>query len=349
MRMLRLLVLAAVALLLGGCGTVGYYSQAARGQLDLLRRATPIDEALRRDTVPEATKVKLRAVLRIREFASRELGLPENGSYKRYADLGRRYALWNVFGAPEFSIEPVTSCFPIAGCVSYRGYFAEADARVAGDALRARGYDVFIGGVPAYSTLGWFDDPVLSTFIHYPQAELARLIFHEIAHQQLYVKNDTGFNESFAVTVEQAGVARWLAKFGNERERAAHARAQRIRGEFVALLAKYRKRLASYYLQDLPLEQRREGKARQFAQMEEEYRQLKTAWGGFAGYDAWFAGKPNNATLASVALYTELVPAFTALLAREGGDLPRFYAAVKELAQLPKDEREARLRASLGH
>ncbi|MGP1684369.1 MAG: aminopeptidase [Giesbergeria sp.] len=345
--MRQLLLLAALALMLGGCGNLRYYSQALSGQLDLLRRATPIEEELRRDAVPAAIKAKLRSVLRMREFASRELALPDNGSYKRYADLGRRYAIWNVFAAPELSIEPVTSCFPIAGCVGYRGYFAEADAQAEGAALRERGYDVYVGGVPAYSTLGWFDDPVLSTFIKYPDAQLARLLFHELAHQQLYVKNDTRFNESFAVTVEQAGVERWLAKNGDERERSAYARLQLIRREFVALLAKYRAILERYYLQDLPLEQKRLGKARRLAEMEDEYRQLKASWGGFAGYDRWFAGKPNNATLVSVALYTELVPAFTALLEREGGDLPRFYAAVKQLAQLPKEERDARLRAVL--
>jgi len=343
MRMRRLLLLVALASLLGGCATLRYYSQAVSGQLDLLRRATPIDEELRKDAVPAALKAKLRAVLRIREFASRELALPDNGSYTRYADLGRRYALWNVFATPEFSTEPVTSCFVIAGCVGYRGYFGEAGAEAEGAALRERGYDVYIGGVPAYSTLGWFDDPVLSTFIQYPESELARLMFHELAHQRLYVKDDTRFNESFAATVEQAGVERWLAQNGNERERAVYARQQRMRREFVALLVKYRALLEQYYRQDLPPEQKRLGKAQRFAEMSEEYRQLKESWGGFAGYDRWFAGKPNNATLASVALYTELVPAFRALLAREGGDLPRFYAAVKQLARLPKDERDARL------
>ena len=347
MGMRRLLLLAVLAPLLGGCSTLGYYSQAVRGQLDLLRRATPIEQELASDAVPVALKAKLRTVVRIRAFASRELGLPDNGSYKSYADLGRRYVLWNVFAAPEFSIKPVTSCFPIAGCVSYRGYFAEADAQAAGTALREQGYDVHIGGVPAYSTLGWFDDPVLSTFIGYPDAELARIMFHELAHQLLYVKDDTRFNESFAVTVERAGVERWLAQNGNENERAAYARLRGMRRGFVALIVKYQGILEQYYQQDLPVRDKRLGKARRFAEMQEDYRRLKASWGGFSGYDRWFAGKPNNATLASVALYTELVPAFTALLEREGGDLPRFYAAVKELARLPRDEREARLRSAL--
>jgi predicted aminopeptidase len=343
MRAPRLLLYAALMPLLCGCATLRYYSQAVSGQLDLMRRAVPIDEQLARDAVPAALKAKLQAVLRIREFASRELALPDNGSYRSYADLGRQYALWNVFAAPEFSLEAISSCFVLAGCVSYRGYFREADAQAEGAALRAQSYDVHVGGVPAYSTLGWFDDPVLNTFIQYPEAGLARLMFHELAHQVLYVKNDTRFNESFAATVEQAGVERWLAQSGSDRDRAAYERLQRMRNEFVALILKYRAILEPYYRQDLPVEEKRLGKARRFAEMEEEYRQLKASWGGFAGYDRWFAGKPNNATLASVALYTELVPAFQALLRRAGGDLPRFYAAAKDLAKLPKEERDARL------
>jgi len=347
MRARRLLLLAALAPLLCGCATLRYYSQAVGGHLDLMRRASPIKEHLGRDAVPAAIKAKLQAVLRIREFASRELALPDNGSYRSYADLGRQYAVWNVFAAPEFSLEPVSACFVFVGCVSYRGYFGEADAQAEAAALRERDYDVHVGGVPAYSTLGWFDDPVLSTFIQYPVAELARLLFHELAHQLLYIKNDTRFNESFAATVEQAGVDRWLAQNGSERERAAYERLQSMRREFVALVLRYRAALEQYYRQDLPVEEKRLGKARRFAGMEEEYRQLKVSWGGFAGYDRWFAGKPNNATLASVALYTELAPAFSALLLGVDGDLSRFYAAVKELAKLPKDERDARLRSVL--
>jgi predicted aminopeptidase len=343
MRSHRLLLYAALAPLLCGCATLRYYSQAVSGQLDLMRRAVPIDEQLARDAVPAALKAKLEAVLRIRRFASRELALPDNGSYKSYSDLGRPYALWNVFAAPEFSLEPVNSCFAFTGCVSYRGYFSEADAQADGAARRAQGYDVHIGGVPAYSTLGWFDDPVLNTFIHYPEAELARLIFHELAHQLLYVKSDTRFNESFAATVEQAGVERWLAQSGSDRERAAYEHSQRMKREFVALVVKYRAILERYYREDLPVEEKRLGKARRFAEMEEDYRQLKASWGGFAGYDRWFAGKPNNATVVSVALYTELVPAFQALLRGVGGDLPRFYAAAKDLAKLSKEEREAKL------
>lgn len=347
MRARCLLLLAALVPPLCGCDTLRYYSQAVGGHLELMRRAAPIGEQLESDAVPAALKAKLQAVLRIRDFASRELALPDNGSYKHYADLGRQYVVWNVFAAPEFSLEPVSSCFVLAGCVSYRGYFSEADAQAAGAALRAQGYDVHVGGVPAYSTLGWFDDPVLNTFIQYPVAGLARLVFHELAHQVLYVKNDTSFNESFAATVEQAGVERWLAQSGNADDRAAYERLQRIRDDFVALILKYRATLEQHYRQDLSVDAKRLGKARVLAEMEDEYRRLRSAWGGFAGYDRWFAGKPNNAMLASVALYTELVPAFRAMLDHEGGNLGRFYAAAKALAKLPKKERDARLRSVL--
>jgi predicted aminopeptidase len=344
MKRLRcLLLLAALAPLLCACGTLRYYSQAVSGHLDLMRRASPIEEQLGSDAVAAALKARLQSVLRIRAFASHALALPDNGSYKSYADLGRQFAAWNVFAAPEFSLEAIRSCFPFAGCVGYRGYFVEADARAQGATMRDQGYDVHVGGVPAYSTLGWFVDPVLSTFIHYPEAELARLIFHELAHQLLYVRNDTRFNESFATTVEQAGVERWLAQNGNEHDRAAYERSQRMKREFVVLILKYRTILEQYYRQDLPLEEKRLGKARRFAEMEREYAELKLSWDGFPGYDRWFAGKPNNATLISVALYTELVPALRALLEREGGDLPRFYAAAKELTGLSAEERRARL------
>ncbi len=347
MRARYLLLLALVAPLFYGCSSLRYYSQAVSGHLDMMRRAAPIEEELTRGKLTPALKAKLQAVLRIRDFASRGLALPDNGSYKRYADLGRPFVAWNVFAAHEFSVEPVGYCFPVAGCVGYRGYFAEAGAKAESAALRERGYDVHVGGVPAYSTLGWFDDPVLSTFIHYPEAELARLIFHELAHQQLYVKNDTRFNESFATAVEQEGVARWLAQNASDGERAAYDRSQRMKREFVALVLKYRKLLEQYYRQDVPPEEKRLGKAQRFAEMEQEYAELKRSWGGFAGYDRWFAAKPNNAALASVSLYTELVPAFSALLAQEGGNLPRFYAAAKQLAELPKQERDARLGSAL--
>ena len=335
----------ASAAMLQGCTAVEYYAQAIGGHLDLVSRAVSIDERLDDPKLSLALRGKLRRVKEIRDFASSELALPNNGSYKRYAELDRPFVLWNVFAAPEFSVQAVESCFPIAGCVSYRGYYREADAQTHARSLRAQGYDVYIGGVPAYSTLGWFDDPVLSTFIRYPDAELARLIFHELAHQVTYVKNDTVFNESFAVAVEQEGARRWLSRYGTKEQRDAYDTRQSRRSEFVALVLAYREQLAAFYEKPLDPGQKRRGKAQLFAQMREDYARLKSAWGGYSGYDKVFAQGPNNALLVSVSVYTKWLPAFRALLAGANGDLPAFYAQVKELAALEKAARDARLAA----
>jgi len=329
--------------LLTGCSAIEYYAQAIGGHLDVMARAVHIEERIRDPELPQPLRDKLRRVIAIREFASRELALPDNGSYRRYAELDRAFVVWNVFAAPEFSVKPAESCFPVAGCVSYRGFYSEGDAQAHARTLRAEGYDVHIGGVPAYSTLGWFDDPVLSTFIRYPDAEVARLIFHELAHQVAYANNDTVFNESFAVAVEQEGARRWLAQHGTPEERTAHTTLQSRRREIVALVTSHRDRLAAFYAQALEAEKKREGKARLLAGMLEDYGRLKAGWGGFSGFDRIFAQGANNALLASVTAYTERVPALRALLAGKGGDLPAFYAEVRELARLDKPARDARL------
>jgi len=318
------------------------------GHLEVMRLAAPIEERLREPSTPEPLRAKLARALAIREFASRDLALPDNGSYRRYADLGRPFVVWNVVAAPEFSVEPLESCFPFAGCVSYRGYYSEEAARRYAAALAEKGYDVHLGGAPAYSTLGWFDDPVLSTFIHYPEAELAGVVFHELAHQAVYLKGDTMFNESFASTVEEEGVRRWLEREGAPAQRQAYAESRRRRSEFVVLVIKYRAELAAFYDRPGQLEEKRAGKRRLFSEMEDEYLALKISWGGFAGYDRLFARGANNALLASVASYAELVLAFRALLAKKQGDLAAFYDAVRDLERLEKSERDARLAALAG-
>jgi len=331
--------------LLPGCAAVDYYAQAVSGHLEIIRIAEPIEERLRQPDTPEALRLKLIRVLAIREFASRKLELPDNGSYRRYADLGRPFVVWNVFAAPEFSVKPVESCFVFAGCVSYRGYYSEEAAQRHAAALAKDGYDTYVGGVPAYSTLGWFDDPVLSTFINYPEPDVARILFHELAHQVVYVKDDTMFNESFAAAVEEEGVRRWLALEGTSAQRAGYEDSRRRRAEFIALVLKFRGRLAAFYARPGTDEEKRTGKQRLLAELQEEYGVLKASWGGFAGYDRFLARKANNALLGSVAAYTELVPAFRALLAGRNGDLAEFYGEVKELAKLPKPERDSRLAA----
>jgi predicted aminopeptidase len=331
--------------LLAGCTAAGYYWQGIRGQLDLLERARPIPAVLATTEDP-ALKRKLERVLAIREYASRELALPDNASYRSYTDLGRRFVLWNVFAAPELSLEPRQWCFPVAGCVNYRGYFEEAAARAEAAQLGATGDDVYVGGVPAYSTLGYFNDPMLSTVIRYPDTEVARLIFHELAHQVAYAKDDTVFNESFAVAVEEEGIGRWLAAQDDSALTAQFNTSQRYRDGFRTLISRTHSALVALYASPASVEEKRAGKAAAFAAMRAAYDALKKEWGGFAAYDGWFAQGPNNASLAAVGLYTQKVPEFHALLAGDSGDLRRFYAHVKALAALPKGERDSALAAA---
>lgn len=338
----------ALLLSLSGCAgsafSPGYYWQAATGQWELWRKAQPIDALLADTTQPDALRRKLELVKQIRSYASRELGLPDNDSYRRYVALDRPFVVWNVFAADPLSVKPRQWCFPIAGCVSYRGYFSETAAMAYAESLRAQGLDVFVGGVPAYSTLGWFDDPVLSSFIRYPETELARLIFHELAHQVLYVSDDTEFNESFATAVEEEGIRRWLALPGKAQLRDEHARMQALRHDFSALVRTYRGELESIYASDRSVQAKHQDKVATLAALGQAYGRLKVErWGGFAGYDRWFAQDINNATLASVGLYSALVPAFEAVLLACGHDLPCFFNRVRVVSKLAHDARRTAL------
>ena len=319
---LRFLVSALSLFLLCGCETLSYYAQAVGGQLELMARAQPLAAVIADPATPPALKERLELARSIRDYASRELKLPDNGSYRSYADLGRPYVVWNVVAAPEFSLAPVESCFPVAGCVPYRGFFAREDAERHAGELRAAGNDVDVRGVPAYSTLGRFDDPLLSTFIRYPDAELARLIFHELAHHLLYVKDDATFNESFAVAVERAGVQRWLAATGRHALLQRFLDGQALSAGFLANLAQTRARLEALYRLRIAPEAMRERKRA-------EYAELKKTMEANPRYKDMQA---NNALLASFATYTQLVPAFEKLLAEEGGNLEKFYARVKILS-----------------
>ena len=327
--------------LLSGCGTVSFYWQAINGQWELSSKSRPVEEVIGDPATGAQLRERLRLVQRIRAFASKELALPDNRSYKKYADINRPFVVWNVIAAHEFSTTPREWCFPFAGCVGYRGYFREEAAREFGDRLRERGFDVFVGGVPAYSTLGYLDDPVLNTFIGHPESEVARLIFHELAHQVVYAKGDSTFNESFATAVELEGVKRWIAATGSVLQQQAFDEAQIRKRGFLALAEKTRARLADLFDESLPEEEKRVRKQRVFADMREEYARLKEDWGGFSGYDAWFDQPVNNAQLASVVLYTQLVPGFQRMLARQRGELQAFYAEVRTLAGMAEDRRWA--------
>jgi predicted aminopeptidase len=342
----RLKVWAAIAaLLLGGCATTAYLEQSISGEFNLLRHAQPIQTLLGDTQTPADLRVRLRQVLAIRDFASGELLLPDNGSYRRYTDVGRPYVVWNVFVAPELASTLMNWCFPVAGCVAYRGYFHQADAENFAGGMRAQGFDVYVGGVPAYSTLGYFDDPVLSTFIHYPETEIARLLFHELAHQVAYSRDDSMFNESFAVTVEREGMRRYLAGASPERV-AAVAEAGARREDFAELVSVARQHLEAAYATAADDNARRAAKTRIVGELKQAYATLKNGkWHGYAGYDPWFAADVNNAKLGSIAVYTARVPAFEALLRRESGNLAAFYAEVKRLSKLAKTERDAEMDA----
>lgn len=343
------------ALSAAGCSAVGYYAQAAGGQLDLLARARPIadilDDRPSNDALapePPATpdlKQRLRTVLAIRDFASRELALPDNDSYRRFVALNRPAVAWNVFANPEFSLTPKTWCFPIAGCVPYRGYFARERAERSALQLRHEGLDVQVVPVMAYSTLGWFHDPLLSTHLRYRDADLAALLFHELAHQVLYLPGDADFNESFATTVEIEGLRRWLTAREDSTALAAHLSARARRAEFVRLVLRFRDELDALYRSPLPAETLRTEKARRFEALIDAYGQERDRWPAGENYDGWFAQDFNNAHLASIGLYHRQVPAFEALLASVKGDLPAFYRAAQTLARAPAAERAVRLRA----
>jgi predicted aminopeptidase len=325
--MKTLLALFAAALL-AGCESLSYYSQAIGGHFQMLAAARPINDWLADPATPTDLKARLETAQRIRQFATRELHLPDNGSYTSYADLGRRYAVWNVFAAPQFSVAPKQECFPFTGCVAYRGFFSEREAQRYAERLRGKGYDVYVGGVLAYSTLGWFDDPLLSTFIRYPESQVARLVFHELAHQVVYAKNDTTFNESFAVAVEDEGVRRWLESQHRTAELAAFQSGQNRKREFYARVKETRERLKTIYASHLPPEQMLEQKKGEFDRLRAQFPGVVPA-------------EPNNAFLVSVALYTDLVPAFERLLAASGGNLDAFYARARQLAHEDRTQRDA--------
>ena len=334
-------------LLLAGCSNLGYYAQSIAGQIKLLSAREPIEELLQDNSTDPALKDKLRKVLEIRSFASRSLALPDNGSYRSYVDLKRPFVVWNVFAAPEFSFKLKEWCFPFAGCVRYRGYFAEADARGYAAEMRAQSLDVYVGGVPAYSTLGWFDDPILNTVIHQDAVNLAGLIFHELGHQRLYVKGDSAFNEGFATAVELEGVKRWLAQQGDEQLDARYQQQKARRKQFVALVMQTRDALEKLYQSDQAPQAKRADKQAIQQHMREQYRQLKQQWQGYAGYDNWFSGALNNAQLAAVTTYEDYVPAFQQLLKQQHGVLPAFYEAAAKIGALDPAARRSAMHALL--
>lgn len=332
------------AILLGACSDFGYYVQSARGHMEVMSQARPIEDLIDDPMTSAQVRKELARVMAIRQFAVDELALPDNGSYRHYADIGRPFVVWNVVAAYEFSLKPKEWCFPVAGCVSYRGYFDQDAAENFADSLEKDGMDVTVFGVPAYSTLQWFDDPVLNTFLSAPEARTAALIFHELAHQVVYVPGDSFFNEAFAKTVEKEGVRRWLKATASPEKWQEYLEREVQVNAFQDYLQTVRQDLDALYNRPMGYQEKRQAKRALFAEAGDRYRQLKETGKLDGRFDRWMARGLNNARLASIATYRYLVPAFQVILERSGNDLERFYAEVERISRYPQAERFAILR-----
>jgi len=332
-----------LAAVLTGCESIRYYKQLISGQIAILNKKQPATKLLDDPNTPEKLKEKLRMVIDIRTFAKDELFLPVKNQYLDFVELERPFAGWNMWATPEFSFAPKTWCYPIIGCAVYRGYFSKQDAFDYGHRLEAQGYDVYIGGVAAYSTLGWLNDPVFSTFIYRSDIKLAALIFHELSHHLLYVGDDTTFNESFAIAVEHESMRRWLTTRDNLKASEDYKMDYWRRRQFIELVTKYRKELETLYAKDLPTPEKRQAKAAVFEKLKDEYQLLKKDWDGYSGYDLWMNRNMNNAKLISVSTYHDLVPAFLKLLKTCNNDLKVFYKKCQDLSKKSKEERLAYL------
>lgn len=341
MRIIRQLLLSGLLLVLLSACNAGYYLQAVRGHLEIMQKRQPIDDLLKRKDLSQSRYSELTRIIEIRDFASQQLSLPENKSYLSFVELGRPYPVWNVVATPEFSLKPRKWCFPVAGCVSYRGYFTEQDANQFAEELQLKGFDTLVSGVPAYSTLSWFADPALSSFSHWPATDIARLIFHELAHQELYLAGDSDFSEAFATSVELAGTELWLHRTGNETERINFTRQLEREEQFLAWADQLHHQLEELYASPLAAPQMRLKKQSLIASANRDYLNLKESWGGFAGYDHWLTYL-NNARLASLQTYRRLLPAFKQLLANSHDDFGEFYLACKALAKLSPADRAER-------
>lgn len=340
----KTLVLLLLLACLSACATSAYYAQLASGQWNMFSDRQPIEELLDNPATPADLHDRLQLVESIRNFATTELSLPDNPSYRYYVDLQRPYAVWNVYAAEEFSTTAIDWCFPIAGCVAYRGYFTEQTASDYAQQLSGQGLDSYVGGVAAYSTLGWFNDPVLNTFIYRDDAQLAGLVFHELAHQQLYLPGDTAFNESFARAVEVEGVRRWLSLQQRESLMTAYLLDQQLHQDFVATLLAGRDQLDALYAQDLPVEEMRRRKLILLETIQkQDYPAFKKRWGGTSRFDNWMAKDFNNAKLATLANYQQWVPAFKQMLANNGGNFQVFYQDARVLSGLEPSLRQQQL------
>ncbi len=332
-----------------GCTSVSYYAQSLQGHVEIMAARKSVAGLIDNPTTPEPLRTRMEEASAIRQFATDSLGLPDNNSYRSYVDIGRDYVTVAVFAAPEFSLAPMTWCVPVYGCVPYRGYFSQEAAAETAAGLKSRGLDVYVSGIIAYSTLGWSSDPLLSTMLRQDETYLAGLIFHELAHQRVYVSGDSAFNEAFAVAVETTGVKRWLRHSGNLAGLRRYEAENRRIDEFHALVAQARSELARIYSEPGSIERKRTAKAAAIERLRKRYRQMRDGrWGGYRGYDAWFDAPIDNAKLAATTVYSDQVPAFLRLFDLCSGDYPRFYAAVRRIGALQKDQRDDALTAANG-
>jgi predicted aminopeptidase len=340
---MRLLLAAVMPCLLSACSSVGYYLHTAAGQMDVIAASRPVEDVLLDPRTTPAERRRLERLPEVRQFAVDVLGLPASGSYRLYASVGRDALVWSVVAAPFDSLQPRSWCYPVVGCASYRGYFSPEAATRFAEGLRRDGWDVAVEPVPAYSTLGWFSDPLPSTVIDWPLSNIAALVFHELAHEALYVPGDSAFNEAYASLVEREGIRRWLLHHGSAQERVQHAQWERRRRDFLQLLERARTRLDGIYAAGLPSSVLQERKERVFEDLRAEYAAIKVRWGGHPGYDRWFDRPLNNAHLASVDTYSALLPAFGGLLQLLDDDMRAFHAACGAIAALPAARRQVYL------
>ena len=331
-------------LTVSACTSFGYYMDLMAGHSELLEQQKPVTEILAEKDI----KPKLRKLLEMsqdmRDFASKSLHLPENDSYRTYADIKRPFAVWNVVAAKEFSVKPKKWCFLLVGCLSYKGYFTKEAASAYANELKEQGYDVYVAGAKAYSTLGWFDDPLLNTMMYNSEARRAGIIFHELAHQVVYIDNDSAFNEAFATTVEQEGIRRWLEKKEKSNQYDKYLLNKNRDSQLNQLLQKTREKLQALYKTKVSDKEKRQEKKNIFVLMQKEYQQLKDTWDGYDAYDKWMAQELNNAHLLLIATYHDLVPTFKAMLKTQNNDLKKFYVVVEQLGKLDKEKRTQRLR-----
>ena len=328
--------------LFSACSTVGYYAQSIHGHLSLMGQRKPIKNLLNNKNLEESSRTQLKNAIAIRQYASERLFLPDNDSYSSYVKLEKPFVVWNVVAAPELSLDPHEWCFPVVGCVSYRGYYSEENAKKYAAGLKKHPLDIYVGGSPAYSTLGWFDDPILSSMMNRGDILLAELIFHELAHQVLYFKNDAEFNEAFADSVGEFGVYQWLADTQPE-ALPRYKNWLNRKDQFLHLLHSTSDQLRAVYSSNLSDADKRSRKHEIIQSIHDKYSALKTKWSGFTGFDKWFETPINNARLAAIAVYRDRVPDFKRWIDACNGDLKHYYASMKKLKNMQKDERHQRL------